>query len=129
ETEGRQGFAALGGLEVLDGFAQGLATAARERGANLSEGERQIVCFVRAHLANPAILILDEATSAVDTRTEALILRALDALASKRTTSVTAPRLSPVRPADRILVLDAGRVVEQGTHDDLLRLLGVYAAL
>ena len=129
EADARAGFAALGCLEVLDGFAHGLETDVGERGANLSEGERQIVCFVRAHLADPAILILDEATSAVDTRTEALILRALDALAAKRTTFVIAHRLSTVRHADRILVLDAGRVVEQGTHDALLRAGGTYAAL
>ena len=129
EAQARAGFQALGCLEVLEGFAHGLLTDAGERGANLSEGERQIVCFVRAHLADPTILILDEATSAVDTRTEALILRALDALASRRTTFVIAHRLSTVRHADRILVLDAGHVVEQGRHDDLLRAGGTYAAL
>ena len=101
-----------------------------ERGANLSEGERQIVCFVRALLAEPSILILDEATSAVDTRTEALILRgAAPRSPSRQTTVVIAHRLSTIRDADRILVMEDGRVVEQGTHDELLAAEGTYAAL
>jgi ABC-type multidrug transport system fused ATPase/permease subunit len=129
ETDARAGFAALGCTEVLDGLLDGLATDVGERGANLSEGERQIVCFVRALLADPAILILDEATSAVDTRTEAVILRALRALTSRQTTFVVAHRLSTIRHADRILVLDDGRVVESGTHDSLLAAGGTYAAL
>ena len=129
EAEAREGFRSLGCLEVLDGFSAGLSTDVGERGANLSEGERQIVCFARALLADPSILILDEATSAVDTRTEALILRALDALSSRQTTFVIAHRLSTVRHADRILVLDHGRIVEQGRHADLISAGGAYANL
>lgn len=129
EAEARAGFAALGCLEVLDGLAAGLATDVGERGANLSEGERQIVCFVRAHLSEPSILILDEATSAVDTRTETLLLRALRALSHRQTTFVIAHRLSTVRDADLILVLENGRIAERGRHDDLLARGGVYAHL
>ncbi len=129
DEEARAGFAALGCAEVLAGLSGGLATEVGERGASLSEGERQIVCFVRAFLADPSILVLDEATSAVDTRTEALILRALRALSSKRTTFVIAHRLSTIRDADRILVLDHGRIVETGRHDDLVARGGAYARL
>jgi len=129
EEEARRGFEELGCLDVLDRLQDGLATDVGERGANLSEGERQIVCFVRALLAEPSIVILDEATSAVDTRTEALILGALRRLASHQTTVVIAHRLSTIRDADRILVMEDGRVVEQGTHDELLAAEGTYAAL
>lgn len=129
DEEARAGFAELGCAEVLAGLPRGLDTDVGERGANLSEGERQIVCFVRALLARPSILILDEATSAVDTRTEALLLRALRALSSKQTTFVIAHRLSTIRDADRIFVLERGRLVEQGTHDQLVARGGTYAGL
>lgn len=129
DEEARRGFSELGCVDVLDRFQNGLATDVGERGANLSEGERQIVCFVRALLAEPSIVILDEATSAVDTRTEALILEALRRLSSHQTTVVIAHRLSTIRDADRILVMEDGRVVEQGTHEQLLEAEGTYAAL
>jgi ABC-type multidrug transport system fused ATPase/permease subunit len=129
EAEARAGFDALGVTEVLDAFPARLSTDVGERGANLSEGERQIVCFVRAWLAHPSILVLDEATSAVDTRTEALILAALSRLARGQTTFLIAHRLSTVRDADRILVFDHGRLVEEGRHEDLLARGGTYARL
>jgi ABC-type multidrug transport system fused ATPase/permease subunit len=129
EEDARRGFSDLGCAEVLHGLAQGLLTDVGERGANLSEGERQIVCLVRALLARPSILILDEATSAVDTRTESLILHAMRKLASRQTTVVIAHRLSTIRHADRILVLEHGRVVEQGRHEELLAAGGTYTKL
>jgi ATP-binding cassette, subfamily B, bacterial len=129
EASAREAFESLGCVEVLSGLSNGLATEVGERGANLSEGERQIVCFVRAWLSDPTILILDEATSAVDTRTEALLLRALRALAARQTTFVIAHRLSTIRDADRILVLDHGRLVESGRHHELVARGGTYARL
>jgi len=127
--EARAGFEQLGVLEVLDRWPEGLDTDVGERGANLSEGERQIVCFVRALLSGPAILILDEATSAVDTRTERLILGALRKLAARQTTFVIAHRLSTIREADQILVMAHGKLVESGTHESLLASGGTYAGL
>ena len=127
--EARQGFEELGCAGVLEQFPKGLDSDVGERGANLSEGERQIVCFVRALLSDPSILILDEATSAVDTRTEALILEALRRLAAHQTTVVIAHRLSTIKDADRILVMEQGKVVEQGTHGELLAKDGTYAHL
>ena len=129
EEQALAAFAELGCEDVLAGFADGLATDVGERGANLSEGERQIVCFVRALAGDPSILILDEATSAVDTRTEILILRALHRLAHHQTTFVIAHRLSTIRDADLILVVGDGRIVEQGTHEELLESEGAYADL
>jgi len=129
EEQARAGFVELGCVEILEGLGAGLATDVGERGANLSEGERQIVCFVRALLAEPAILILDEATSSVDTRTEALILRALHKLAHHQTTVIIAHRLSTIRDADRIFVMEQGRLVEQGSHAELFAKGGVYTGL
>ena len=100
-----------------------------DEGGNLSAGERQLVTIARAFLADPALLILDEATSSVDTRTEALLQHAMAALRTDRTSFVIAHRLSTIRDADLILVMEAGRVVEQGTHEALLLHDGAYAAL
>jgi len=107
----------------------GYATRVGERGLKLSGGEKQRVAIARTLLKNPPILILDEATSALDSRTEADILATLEAVERGRTTIVIAHRLSTIVSADRIVVLDAGRVAEQGSHAELLRRGGLYAEM
>jgi ATP-binding cassette subfamily B protein len=118
---------ALGSHDIIAGLAEGYDTDVRERGGAISHGERQLICFTRALIANPRILILDEATSAVDTDTEVIIQRALWKLMEGRTTFVVAHRLSTVLHADDILVVQGGRIVESGSHGDLLRRGGAYA--
>ena len=100
-----------------------------ERGATLSLGQRQLVSFIRALLYNPAILILDEATSSIDTESEQLIENAIDTLIKGRTSIVIAHRLSTIRKADKIIVLEKGQIVEMGSHNELLQLGGFYATL
>jgi ATP-binding cassette subfamily B protein len=116
-------------LEFVDRLPQGLDTLVGERGARLSGGQRQRLAIARALIRDPRILVLDEATSALDTRSEALVQQALARLLHGRTTFVVAHRLSTVRGADRIVVLGDGRVLETGTHDELLARGGAYAAL
>jgi ABC-type multidrug transport system fused ATPase/permease subunit len=117
---------ALGSHEIVENLPKGYDTDVEERGVRLSQGERQLICFTRAMVADPRILILDEATSAVDGLTEARIRHALHTLVEGRTTFVIAHRLSTIREADRILVIEHGRIVERGTHDDLVEAGGHY---
>ena len=107
----------------------GYDTIVDDEGGSVSAGEKQLLTIARAFLANPTILILDEATSSVDTRTEVLIQRAMNALRSERTSFVIAHRLSTIRDADTILVMDAGQIVEQGNHEELLARGGAYFTL
>src|SRR5204862_6359617 len=109
--------------------ADGYDTQIDEESSNLSVGEKQLITIARAFLADPAILILDEATSSVDTRTEVLVQHAMATLRERRTSFVIAHRLSTIRGADLILVMDHGKIVEQGTHEQLLATAGPYHAL
>ncbi len=120
---------AIGVLQRFEELPEGLETEVRERGSRLSAGERQLVSLARAALVDPAVLVLDEATSNLDPGTEAVVERALERLMEGRTVIVVAHRLSTVRRADRIAVVDHARLAEVGTHDELVALGGRYAAL
>ena len=115
--------------DFIMNLSKGCDTVLGEEGVQLSGGQRQRLAIARAVLTNPRIIILDEATSAIDAESEQLIQEALDRLMEGRTTFIIAHRLSTVRKADRIVVLDGGRIVEQGRHDELMELSGVYAKL
>lgn len=129
EEEVRAAARRLDCLDLLESLPQGFATEVGERGAGLSLGQRQLVCFTRALVADPRIVILDEATSSIDAITEARLQKALVELLRGRTSFVVAHRLSTIRHADLVLVLDQGRVIERGTHAALLAQSGHYAAL
>ncbi len=120
---------AVGAHEFIMRLEDGYETELQERGSRLSLGQRQLVAFARALLADPRILVLDEATSSVDIGTERKIERALRTLLAGRTAFVIAHRLSTIRTADVIVVLEHGRVVEQGSHDELLARQGLYTSL
>ena len=115
--------------EFTDRFETGLDTLIGERGVKLSGGQRQRIAIARAILANPRILILDEATSNLDTESEAYIQESLKTLMKGRTTFVIAHRLSTIRQADQILVIEHGQIAERGTHDDLISRKGRYFEL
>jgi len=129
DTEVSAALAAIGALERFEQFEDGIHTEVRERGSRLSAGERQLVSLARAALVDPAVLVLDEATSNLDPGTEAIVEHALESLMTGRTTIIVAHRLSTIRRADRIAVIDAGRMVELGSHDELLALGGRYERL
>ena len=119
----------VGADDFIRRLAQGYQTVLNGDGGNLSQGERQLIAIARAAVSNPPVLILDEATSSIDTRTERLVQRGMDTLMQGRTTFVIAHRLSTIRNADLIIVLDHGRIIEQGTHEQLLELRGKYYQL
>jgi ABC-type multidrug transport system fused ATPase/permease subunit len=119
----------IGAHEFIERLPGGYDYNVRERGGMLSVGQRQLISFVRAYVRNPAILVLDEATSSVDTESELLIQQATERITSNRTSIVIAHRLSTVQRADKIYVIDKGRIAEQGSHQELLAHNGLYRRL
>jgi len=117
---------AVGAHEFISKMKDGYESQVNERGAGLSIGQKQLIAFARVLLADPEILILDEATASVDTHTEVLLQKAIDKILEGRTSFVIAHRLSTIRNADKIMVVQQGRIVEMGTHDELLAKKGVY---
>ena len=120
---------AVGAADFMSNYSDGLDLQVRERGAMLSVGQRQLIAFMRAYVSSPSILILDEATSSIDSESELLIQEATKRITEGRTSLVVAHRLSTIKNADRIFVIEDGRVAESGTHVELIELGGVYKDL
>ena len=118
-----------GADDFITRLPNGYQTMLAENGSNLSQGQRQLLSIARVAVANPPVMILDEATSSIDTRTEAIIQKGMDALMEGRTTFVIAHRLSTVKNADVIIVLDHGRIIERGSHQELIEQKGQYYQL
>lgn len=130
DTQVREAAAAVGAHHFIETLPDGYDTDVAKRGGRLSAGQRQLVAFARAFLADPAVLILDEATSSLDIPSERMVQRALETVLADRTALVIAHRLSTVQIADRVLVLEHGRIIEDGAPADLIgRTGGAYAAL
>ena len=119
----------IGVHEFICSLPGGYTYNVKERGTMLSSGQRQLIAFLRAYVSNPSILVLDEATSSVDTYSEQLIQKATEKITEGRTSIIIAHRLATVRKADKILVMDAGEIVETGTHKELLKKGGYYSNL
>jgi ABC-type multidrug transport system fused ATPase/permease subunit len=120
---------AVGAHDFIMQLPQGYDTDVRERGAVLSVGQRQLLSFIRAYVNKPKVLVLDEATSSVDSMSEQLIQQATERITQGRTSIVIAHRLSTIQKADRILVIGEGRIIEQGSHQELLAVNGAYRKL
>ena len=118
-----------GADSFIERLPEGYETMLTDNAAQLSQGQRQLLSIARAAVADPPVMIMDEATSSIDTRTEQIVQRGMDALMKGRTTFVIAHRLSTVRNSDVIIVLDHGRIIERGAHDDLIAQRGTYYQL
>ncbi|MBR7078365.1 MAG: ATP-binding cassette domain-containing protein, partial [Clostridia bacterium] len=118
-----------GADEFIEKLPDGYLTEIKGGGASLSQGQRQLISIARAAVANPPVMILDEATSSIDTRTEAIVQRGMDALMQGRTVFVIAHRLSTVKNANVIIVLDHGKIIERGSHEELIAAKGQYYSL